>query len=438
MITIGRRQFLHNAGRLMLLPLFQGVLSPETAAAATKTGSWVHLYFPMGCFQKDWSPVAGALKIPDFLNVMAPIQKNLLWFGDVGNNFKEEGLGSHEQALGSSISCAPQMTNGNIDKCYNTSADQVMAKAWKETYPNGAMTLARAGFQAASDCCHPAEAGLNYTSWLEPGKNTPTISNPATALQQFFSSGKKADNVASTLADGKSTLDYFTSQVTAAKGMLGKDDAARLDQYTEAMREYEKKAALALSTQAQCKLDTNLGNSADFFTHQNTMFDLIALALQCNVTPAITYVMDFEFSFQSYDKIGVNSGFHNVTHHSPGDKDMIESHRKINAHYASQFSKLVQAVSKMVNAQGDSLLNDVIISVGSGMSDSNDHNRGSNIPMVWAGGAGLGVPQDKLYSPPVTMSEVIRSMMTYTGLPEATVKAYGQGEGNLIGKLKAL
>ena len=89
-------------------------------------------------------------------------------------------------------------------------------------------------------------------------------------------------------------------------------------------------------------------------------------------------------------------------------------------------------------AAKDKLGKDVIISVGSGMADSNEHNRGSNIPMVWAGGVALGVPQGKLYSDKATMSEVIRSMMTYTGLPEAKVMAYGQGTGDLVAKLKSL
>ncbi len=436
MIRMGRRNFLTHGSKIMLLPLMES-FAFDRAFAAEKSGAWVHMYFPMGCFGTDWTPPTGpALTIPAFLSPLKPIQSKLMWMGDVANN-PGEGNGGHEMAAGPSIATYPQKRNGKYDKSYDTSADQLIATNFKSEYPNGAMVLSRPGFQAAADCCHAFEAGLNYISWQAQGKPSPKISDPVVAIKQFFG-GDKVDSIAATLADNKSCLDYFTKEATALKAKISSQDSQRLEQYTEAVREYEKKVSNVQSNGGECRSDVKIQNDPNFFKHQNAMFDLMALAIQCSVSPAITYIMDFEFSFQSYGDVGVNDGFHNITHHTAGDTALIDMHRKINAHYASQFAKLVSKVDKLTDIQGGSILDDIIISMGSGMADSNAHTRAGNIPFIMAGGKNLGLPQNKLYSPKVEMSQLMQTIMTYVGMPAATVANYGLKTGSLNEAFKKL
>jgi hypothetical protein len=188
----------------------------------------------------------------------------------------------------------------------------------------------------------------------------------------------------------------------------------------------------------QCGTLPNLQNSTNFGVHQDRMLELIALAVQCNVAPSITYIMDFEFSYQNYGFMGVDANFHDVTHHDANATDLQTMHRSVNNHYAKQFSRLVQKLQSITDANGVSALSNLVLSMGSGMGDSNEHSRKGGIPFVIAGGANLGVPQSKTYQPQVTMAELIRTIMSYCGLEASQYKGYGGGDSTIVDKLKAL
>ena len=164
-------------------------------------------------------------------------------------------------------------------------------------------------------------------------------------------------------------------------------DRIRMEQYVNDVREVERRLSLEADT---APLNIELpprpaGVPENYEEHARTMFDLIALAWQADLTRVSTLLLAAELSNRVFPESGVTDPFHNLSHHM----EMQENIRKLaqlNAYHVS--SSLGYFVGRLkATPDGDgSLLDHSIILYGSGMGDSQNHNH-SRIPAVLAGGA---------------------------------------------------
>src|SRR4029453_3462403 len=78
------------------------------------------------------------------------------------------------------------------------------------------------------------------------------------------------------------------------------------------------------------------GVPADFTEHGKLLFDLLALALQTDLTRVFTFAVAQEQSTPTYPEIGVNEPHHPVSHHG-NMPDKLALQAKINVYHMALF-----------------------------------------------------------------------------------------------------
>ena len=113
------------------------------------------------------------------------------------------------------------------------------------------------------------------------------------------------------------------------------------------------------------------------------MFDLQFLALQADLTRVVTFMMGREQSTRAYPQIGVPDAHHPLSHHED-DPERIAVMSKINAYHAHLTAGYLARLRAAEDADG-SLLDNMTILYGAGISNSTRH-LGVNLPLLVVGG----------------------------------------------------
>src|SRR5690606_37236263 len=115
-----------------------------------------------------------------------------------------------------------------------------------------------------------------------------------------------------------------------------------------------------------------LGIPTNFEEHLKTMFDLIALAYQVNLTNVATFMIEKAVSMRTYPNVGVSEAFHPLSHHGD-DPDKMDRLVRLQAFHTSTFNYFLEKLDSMEEAGGTVLDNSIIL-YGSNMSNSDKHN----------------------------------------------------------------
>jgi hypothetical protein len=146
-----------------------------------------------------------------------------------------------------------------------------------------------------------------------------------------------------------------------------------------------------------------IGVPNDLDAHFALMFDLMALAMQADLTRVITFSMDREASMRTYNNLSISEAFHPLSHHAndPGKQDRLAV---IQTYHTKVFARFIDRMAKTPEGDG-SLLDHSMVLYGSNMSDSNRHN---NDPLPAAilghangkikGGQHVKYPQDSRFA----------------------------------------
>ena len=116
------------------------------------------------------------------------------------------------------------------------------------------------------------------------------------------------------------------------------------------------------------------------------MFDLQVLAFQVDITRVITFMMSREVSPRTYPEIGIPDPHHGLSHHGNNPAQMAKL-VKINTLHMEQFAYFLDKLR--ATPDGDAtLLDNVSLLYGGGISDSNQHLHTDLPILVVGGGAG--------------------------------------------------
>ena len=148
-----------------------------------------------------------------------------------------------------------------------------------------------------------------------------------------------------------------------------------------------------------------------------SMFDLIALAWQADLTRVSTLMLAAELSNRAFPESGVNDGFHNCSHHMYNPENM-QRLAQLNAyHIQTTMAYFVSRLNATPDGDG-SLLDHSLVLYGSGLGNSQDHGH-SGLPIVLAGGASGKVTGGKHIRLPeeTPVSNLLVTMLDKVGVP---------------------
>jgi hypothetical protein len=235
--------------------------------------------------------------------------------------------------------------------------------------------------------------------WTADGVRLPAMRRCSEIFASLFEEpkgGKAAQR--RVLRHKASVLDANLAEVRQLEQVMGTADKGRLDQYLTSVREAEirtRRADAWLDTplpavsdddRKRTNRDIPATMAGDYF---RTVYDLMVLAFQTDVTRVATFSLGGEGDAFSIPEIGITESRHQLSHHG-GDAGYMEKLTNYDTFAIEQFSYFLTRLAETKDLNGQPLLNTTMSLFGSGMCYGHSHGN-ANLPLVLAGGSDLGL-----------------------------------------------
>ena len=431
-----RRALLRGLGTALGLPLFEAM----GRAAAKPPCRMAFLYVPNGIMMDQWiaDQKPGITPLPDRLpSVSAEFgahRGDITFIGGLtqnGGRALGDGPGDHGRAGASYLTCVhPKKTNGR-DLHAGISVDQIAAERLRGKTRLASLELTcEEGVQGGSCDNGYSCAYSNSISWRTPSSPNPAEIRPRAVFERLFGAAATEDGDPVRRARyERSILDVVTADARSLSAKLGGADRRKLDEYLYSIRDVEKRIQ-AVEGQPRPKTDMPAPDRSipeSLGEHAHIMVDLLALAFQTDSTRVATLLLALEQSPRAYPEIGIPEAHHGLTHHQ-GDAAKIAKVIEINRYHARQFAYLIEKFKATPDGDG-TLLDHVMVTYGSGLSDGNAHDH-ANLPMVVAGRACGTLKPGRFvrYRNETPMANLFMAMLDRMGIP---AEKLGDGESAL-------
>src|SRR5215471_12152797 len=337
---LARRTVLRGLGASVALPFLDAML-PSLRAAVKPAHRFQAFYVPNGMAMEYWTPkgAGAALELNTIMEPLAPYKEKLLVFSGMRASWNY----IHAGASGSFLTGTPRGGRNEIEIIADVSIDQMLARHFAQETQLASLEVsmdlpANAGACTGTLSC----AYLDTLSWRSPTQPLPMEWNPRTVFEKLFGDSGSTDREARErrLRQHKSILDSVSGKLASLKQELGPSDQVKVDEYTDAVRDVERRIQMA-EKQSAVELPTvaqPLGAPPVFEDHLALMLDLQVLALKSDLTRVISFMLSKEQSPRPYPQIGVPEAHHPLSHHN-NDPATIERMSHINKYHAQLFSQ---------------------------------------------------------------------------------------------------
>ena len=431
--SLPRRTVLRGLGATMALPFLEAMLpafSLRGRAAAKPVHRFQTFYVPNGMAMDYWLPKGegSAFELSPILEPLAPFRNQMLVLSGIKSSWNY----IHAGASGSFLTGTTRGGRNEVEIIADVSMDQVLARQFARETQVGSLELAMDGPANAGACTGNLSCAYTHTiSWRSPTQPLPMEHNPRAVFERLFGDSGSTDRAVreARLRQHKSILDSVTEKLAGLKRELGPQDQVKVDEYTESIRDVERRIQ-----RAEEQYDVELpameqpqGIPAVFEDHLALMLDLQLLAFQSDLTRVISFMIGKEQSARPYPQIGVPEAHHPLSHHEERP-ELIAQLSKINRYHAELFSKYLAKLRATADADG-SLLDHMTILYGAGISNSTRHS-GDNLPLLlMGGGAGrLKGGRHLSYSDKPSMANLLVTLMDKLDVP---VERMGGSTGRL-------
>jgi Protein of unknown function (DUF1552) len=435
--SLPRRTFLRGMGVSLALPLLDSMTPAFTPVVkpAVRLG---FIYVPNGIIMDKWTPkTEGAnFEFMPTMKSLEPFRERLLvmsGLAQVNGRALGDGAGDHARAGATWLTGVhPKKTEGsNISA--GISADQVAAKELGKQTILGSLELGLESNQLAGSCDSGYSCAYTNTfSWRGANTPLPVETNPRAVFERLFGDGESTDAKArlAQLEKQRSILDYVNGSIKRLGATLGKDDQRKLTEYTEAIRDIERRIQKAETLNASMKMPVMQRPTSvpeEFEDHVKMIMDLEVLAFQTDMTRVVSLMMAREGSNRPYRSIGIADGHHNMTHHQ-NDPDKIAKTIKINELHVKMFAYLLERMRATPDGEG-TLLDNSMIMYGSSISDGNLHTH-HDLPIVVAGGAAGQIKGNRhvIYPKETPLNNLLLTMLDKAGVQ---AESLGDSTGKL-------
>jgi hypothetical protein len=454
-----RRQILKGAGVALSVPWLE-TFAPRTAraqaAAAAARKRFITMYFSNGT-AAFWTPTGSGAKdawqLSPIMQPLAPVKSHLLAMSGVDNTTPfitakdpdgTHPTGSHGALSASTWTAAiPNGMNNGI------SVDQVVANniaAGPNPTTLHSLQVGLSTVDSFTDGLAPPHSrSMSWKSASEPLYKTV---NPQAVFDRLMSAGGGAPPpsaggnttptpdpaAARRRALQKSALDYIVESSSSLQMRLSTSDRARLDQFLTSVKALETRIAKSgmgalPQTPASCKPTTRaaapvaVGMTPASYSraaHADMMIDLAMMALTCDTTRVVSYMLDdarseFVYKFlvpRTFTAGGSTPGtsggcdqYHALQHAGETNNQFAT----IGYWMSQKASDLAAKLAAINEGAAGSMLDNTVIMFASGMHGSN--HKGIDIPVALIGNAGGALKQDT-YVPFVTPQQIANLHLT--------------------------
>ncbi len=432
--SISRRTVLRGMGATIALPFLEAMVpaSANAQEAVKPVKRFQAFYVPNGMAMPHWSPEGEGrnFRLSPILEPLAPFRDQMLVLSGINANWNY----IHAGASGSFLTGTARGGTNEVEIIADTSIDQLLARQFSRETQVASLELSMDAPSNAGACTGNLSCVYTHTlSWRSPTQPLPMEWNPRVVFERLFGDTGSTERSArqERFAQHKSILDSVNEKLTSLKNDLGPRDQTKVNEYTDAVRDVERRIQRA-EEQSDIELPTleqPQGAPPVFEDHLALMLDLQLIAFQSDLTRVISFMIGKEQNARPYPQIGVPEAHHPLSHHNDVP-EVIARLSIINRYHTELFSNYLARLRATPDGDG-SLLDHMMILYGSGISNSADHS-GNNLPLLVMGGGsgrlqgGRHLKYSESDSP--TIANLLLSLMDKMDVP---VERVGGSTGKL-------
>ncbi len=450
---LSRRTVLRGLGATVALPMFDAMVPARSLFAQTAAGKAANhtrlvcieqVHGAAGCSEFGasqflWNPEKvgrGFDLSTSSLSPLEPFRDYLTIVSNTDARMAEaqspaEVGGDHFRSSAVMYTHAhPKLTEGS-DVRVGTSLDQLYVQRFGKDTPIPSMQISIEPVDQSGGCAYGYACVYTDTiSWAAPDTPLPMVRDPRVLFEQLFGVGGTPEQRATQRATDRSILDMLLGQMNGLRSELGPADRQRLDQYATNLREIEQRIqrieARNTSGEERALPGAPAGVPDSYEEHVKLMFDLQLQAFVSDTTRVFSFKFGRDGSGRVYPASGIDTGFHNASHHGTAEA-RIREFAEVNKFHVSVLPYFLEKLKTTMEGEA-SLLDKTLIMYGSPMANGNVHNH-RNCPFIMLGkGNGALEGGVHLKAPDNTpMSNVMLTMMHRLGMDD--VKSFGDSTG---------
>jgi hypothetical protein len=402
--AIPRRTFLRGAGVTLAIPLLESMIPAATALAQTPAAAkprFVGVFYPHGMSPGYWEPEKeGTLdKLPFIMEPLEKVKDQSVVISGLWSKSAEPPEGTtgsdHWVAAAFLTGIKPRKTAGSDASVGTATIDQVIAQKIGQENLLPSLQLAVEDPNSSSSNCGEGYS-CSYTnsiSWNSATTPLPMELNPQVVFERLFGSGATPEVRSARMRQSRSILDSLVAELQSLKKNLGASDQKTVNQYTEEIREIERRLQLAAKASSSVpEVPEPAGIPEQFDDHIKLHWDLAALALRADITRVVTLLGARDLTGKTYPfpkndpmfpEGGVSVSFHGGSHHQD-DPAQIKNYSKLNRYHLYTTAYLANKLKATQEGDG-TLLDRTLILHGTNMGNSNQHQH-YDVPHFLIGG----------------------------------------------------
>lgn len=376
---IDRRHALRALGTCISLPMLECMTPLRAAEQTSAPKRSAFIYLANGVHSLNYQ-ITKPGRDYEFSRSLKPLEKHRDVITPISGLHHPGALGHHHNCINVFL------TGGKLGPTdRNTiSVDQKMAEvtAQHTRYPSMEIAITQ-----------------DSLAWTADGVRLPAMRRCSEIFASMFEApkgGVAAQRKA--LRRKASVLDDNLAEVRQLEKKMGAEDKGRMEQYLSSVREAEIRTrradawldtplpAVSDADRKRTNRDIAKTQAGDYF---RTVYDLMVLAFQTDVTRVATFSLGGEGDAFSIPEIGITESRHQLSHHG-GDAGYMEKLTNYDTFAIEQFSYFLTRLAETTDLGGTPLLGSTMALFGSGMSYGHSHGN-ANLPLVLAGGADLGL-----------------------------------------------
>ena len=391
---IPRRTFLRGAGTTLALPFLESMLPAQTplgktAAAPGAVRRFLGIWHPHGAAPGYWSPLQEGkdFEFSFITKPLEPFRNHVVLISGLNMNesfaTEEEPGGDH--AKGAALLSGARPRRNAVSPYLGVTIDQLIAEKYGRDTILSSIQLGVEDTTNFGNCNWGYScAYTNSISWPNATTPLPTEINPRIAFERLFGDGTNTQERLKGRKQNASTLDSVTQELGVFNRGLSPGDRTRLENYTDDIRELERRINIAMSrTVKEPSSEIPFGIPENNNVHFKLMYDLLALAFEGDITRSATLMLGRDLSGASFPESGFNGGWHGSSHH--GDKpENVASYSKMNRYHVQHLANFVEKLKNSPEGDG-TVLDHILIYKGSNMGNSHRHAH-VKVPVILVGG----------------------------------------------------
>jgi hypothetical protein len=400
--SISRRSFLACAGGTTLgLPWLESIANAKDRKTKNPAKRLAFFYLPNGITRRGFFPGEGDRPLPKFAGqnnvwrfegkavppgrhpltltpTLAPLHKmrnKVSLITGMDRTF-QHGTDSHAQCASCFLtSVAPYEVKNSAYPLART-LDHVAADSIGQTTPYSTLEL------SCNDHKNNIESiYFDNMSWYGTGHVAPSMRNPRRVYDRLFGTQLHARL--------RNITDLALGNARQLQKRLSTSDRRKFEEYFESVRTIETRMDRIDEMKSELSV-ANIKRPEEYLPRNeyiHLMGDLLVMALQNELTNVGSLMVGPErwTTATNWEGILDKPYSHHAMTHAIGNH--MEHLLKLDRFHVSAFARLLENMDRIVEANGTTLLDNTIFTLGAGMGDGTTHQY-NDLPLVVAGGGG--------------------------------------------------